>query len=302
MNEDGPGAWIDALGLERSPDGCFCSGNYYPGAGVSLRYVLWVPGAGIGVHALQADAVYFHHAGGALRVVAEGGEHCVETMLGGPEGFQVEVAGGQRRSLELASGAWGLISEAVVAGRADDRAQADASPAWVSARVPVVSVGGAVTGEGLIAALGLAPHREGGFYKELYKAKERVGWRRLASTIYYLLTASAPIGRFHRNVSDITHFLHAGGPIIYKTISPEGDWGEVVLGYDRAAGQVLQFTCPGAFWKSSHLPAGVGYGLISEIVVPGYDDADQSLADAALFDRLFPQHRARWGPYVGDAG
>ena len=38
-----------------------------------------------------------------------------------------------------------------------------------------------------------------------------------------------------------------------------------------------------------------------EVVAPGFDYADQSMADAELFARLFPQHRARWAPYVGGA-
>lgn len=162
-----------------------------------------------------------------------------------------------------------------------------------------------MTGEALIAALGLEPHVEGGYYRELYKGPHHDaltvagGARRLASTIYYLLTADSPINRFNRNRSDITHFLHAGGPIHYQTISAAGAWQEVVLGRDVAAGQVLAFTCPGGAWKSSHLPAGVAYGLISEVVAPGYEDADWALADAALFERLFPQHRARWRGYVG---
>jgi len=157
--------------------------------------------------------------------------------------------------------------------------------------------------EALISALGLVPHVEGGYFDERWRAAATVatepGERSLASTIYYLLTARAPIGRFHRNRCDITHFFHDGGPIVYTMISPEGVWREVVLGRDLRAGEALALTCPGGWWKSSHLPLGSAYGLISEVVAPGFDDADQSMADAELFARLFPQHRARWAPYVG---
>ena len=124
----------------------------------------------------------------------------------------------------------------------------------------------------------------------------------MASTIYYLLSAEAPVGRFHRNRADITHFLHSGGPIVYCLISPEGEWREVVLGTALTAGEVLAFTCPGGWWKSSHLPAGVEHGLISEIVAPGFDYADHTIADEAMFARLFPQHRARWVRYVRPPG
>lgn len=126
------------------------------------------------------------------------------------------------------------------------------------------------------------------------------GERPLASSIHYLLTADSPIGRFHRNASDITHLWIAGGPIVYGLIAPDGEWRELVLGPEGRAGQRVAFTCPGGWWKSSHLPAsGNGeYGLIREIVTPGFDYADHCFADLALFERLFPQHRARWAPYV----
>jgi len=159
------------------------------------------------------------------------------------------------------------------------------------------------TAEELVAALGLVAHVEGGYFGERWRAAATVatadGVRSLASTIYYLLTERAPIGRFHRNRCDITHFFHSGGPIVYAMISPAGEWREVVLGRDLRAGQALVLTCPGGWWKSSHLPAGSPHGLISEIVAPGFDYADQRMADAELFARLFPQHQARWAAYVG---
>lgn len=160
-----------------------------------------------------------------------------------------------------------------------------------------------MSAEEVVAALGLVAHVEGGYFGERWRAAATVatanGARSLASTIYYLLTERAPVGNFHRNLCGITHFFHGGGPIVYTLISPEGEWREVVLGRDLRAGQALVFTCPGGWWKSSHLAPGTPYGLISEIVAPGFDYADQRMADAALFMRLFPQHQARWAAYVG---
>jgi predicted cupin superfamily sugar epimerase len=85
---------------------------------------------------------------------------------------------------------------------------------------------------------------------------------------------------------------------LYCLVAPNGDWHELVLGPDGEAGQRVAFTCPGGWWKSSHLPAGGECGLIREIVTPGFDYADHRFADLALFAELFPQHRARWAPYV----
>ncbi|MBL8975088.1 MAG: cupin domain-containing protein [Myxococcales bacterium] len=153
-------------------------------------------------------------------------------------------------------------------------------------------------GQAWIEALGLRPHPEGGYYQRRWRTAETVvtagGERPLASSIHYLLTADSPIGRFHCNASDITHVWIAGGPIVYGLISPAGEWQTWLLG----PGQRVGFTCPGGWWKSSHLPAGSEYGLIREIVTPGFDYADHRFADEALFAGLFPQHRARWAGYV----
>lgn len=153
-----------------------------------------------------------------------------------------------------------------------------------------------------IAELGLRPHPEGGYYRRRWRTEETVetagGERPLASSIHYLLTADSPIGRFHSNVADITHLWIAGGPIVYGLISPAGVWQEVVLGRDGRAGERVAFTCPGGWWKSSHLPPGSEYGLIREIVTPGFDYADHRFADEALFAGLFPGLRGRWAGYV----
>lgn len=161
---------------------------------------------------------------------------------------------------------------------------------------------GVSAGQAWIDELGLGPHPEGGYYRRRWRTAETVvtagGERPLASSIHYLLTADSPIGRFHRNASDITHVWIAGGPLVYCLIAPDGTWHELVLGPDGQAGQRVAFTCPGAWWKSSHLPVGGDHGLIREIVTPGFDYADHRFADIALFSELFPQHRARWAPYV----
>jgi predicted cupin superfamily sugar epimerase len=145
---------------------------------------------------------------------------------------------------------------------------------------------------GWIKGLQLEPHIEGGYYRQTFDATQQLatpsGKRSLMNTIYYLLTEDSPIGHFHRNSSDITHFYHAGGPVNYVLISPQGELSKNVLGPDLGAGQVIAFTTPGQWWKSSHLPAGVSQCLISEVTAPGFDYADHELATVALFKTKFP--------------
>ncbi len=290
--EDGE-RWISALGLERDADGGYV--RAYPGPAVAaaprhtLRYVLLTSDSPRRAGP-ASDRLYFHHAGGSLR--CDGGSHRSRApLLGPPDRFQVGLGAGQ--GLALADGRWALISET---NMPDPATAVMAGERWSPATgEPAAALG---PGAALVARLGLAPHVEGGYFRELWAAPGRVvtagGPRPRGSTIYYLLTPEAPLGRFHRNCSDITHLLHRGGPIVYQLIAPNGEWRQVVLGHDLAAGQTLSFNCPGGWWKSSHLPAGARAGLISELVMPGFDYADHEIADDALFERLFPRLRDRW--------
>ena len=141
----------------------------------------------------------------------------------------------------------------------------------------------------LITALDLAPHPEGGYFRRTYESAHIQRGRRLMSCIYYLLTSDQPLGRLHRNRSDIVHFWQGGSPLHYTLLSPEGKLLQFTLGPDLAAGQQLQLTVPGGFWKGSQLLCGE-YGLISEAVCPGFDYDDHDMASAADIRERYPQH------------
>jgi predicted cupin superfamily sugar epimerase len=155
----------------------------------------------------------------------------------------------------------------------------------------------------LVEALGLAAHDEGGYFRQLYQSDWTVPTAREGSaryglnTIYYLLTAESPKGHLHRNQSDIVHFFHAGHPLTYFLLSPEGQLSTVVMGPDPAQGHVFQMTVPGGYWKASFLASG-DFGLISEAVCPGFDYRDRTLATPAMVRQEFPQHWEALAPYV----
>ncbi|MBC8999417.1 cupin domain-containing protein [Pseudomonas sp. N40(2020)] len=150
----------------------------------------------------------------------------------------------------------------------------------------------------VIAALDLAPHVEGGYFRRTYQADHRDmlqsanGTRYLMTSIYYLLTEQSPVGQFHFNQSDILHYLHLGDAIEYSLIRADGSLQTLVMGSDVLAGQHLQLHVPGGIWKASRLLDGSsGFGLISEAVSPGFDFADMEMGNRQKLTAQFPQHR-----------
>ncbi|MEM6406343.1 MAG: cupin domain-containing protein [Pseudomonadota bacterium] len=127
-------------------------------------------------------------------------------------------------------------------------------------------------------AFNLLPHQEGGYYRRTYTSQITDGAERVAATaIYYLLTTTEPIGHWHKNRSDIIHCFHIGSPLTYWLIDPQGRLSQCQLGTDWTQGQQLQLQVPGGYWKATELEQG-DYALISEVVVPGFDDRDMVFA------------------------
>lgn len=129
--------WIDALGLSQNPEGGYFRQYHaadFPGEPRSrplitvIYYLLTAEAPRARMHRSSAAGLHFHHAGGVLRVHSLGPEGDLRAaLLGPPHGFQVVVAGGRWKAIELVSGPWALISEAVVPGWSpDDHSSADA--------------------------------------------------------------------------------------------------------------------------------------------------------------------------------
>lgn len=147
----------------------------------------------------------------------------------------------------------------------------------------------------IIAALGLEPHFEGGFFRAMFRATDRApfetehGARLSMTSIYYMLTDDSPIDVFHTKHSDGIQYYHFGAPITYHLIHPDGRYEAVVLGPDLAKGHVPALAVKGGVWKAAELPEGE-YGLVSEVVSPGWDMADMKIIDRTGLTNLFPQH------------
>jgi len=150
----------------------------------------------------------------------------------------------------------------------------------------------------LVENLNLEAHVEGGYYRQTFKANNDhkvttgKGDRVTLTSIYYLLTADSPVGHFHRNTSDIMHYFHAGDPITYFLLFPDGRIETKTLGPDVLNGHEFQFVVEAGVWKASELPTdGIfGYGLLGEAVAPGFEYQDMQLAEQERLTAEFPQH------------
>ena len=85
----------------------------------------------------------------------------------------------------------------------------------------------------VIAALGLEPHPEGGFFRETFRAVDLVeavqGRRVSATSIAFLLTVDRP-SRFHRLLSDELWVHQGGAPLELWLLEPDGSARRVLLG------------------------------------------------------------------------
>ena len=129
----------------------------------------------------------------------------------------------------------------------------------------------------VIARLGLAPHPEGGHYRETWRAEAGSGERAAGTAIYYLLRAGE-VSRWHRiDSAEIWHW-YAGDPL-ELAISTDGKGSEThVLGSDLAAGQSPQVIVPPHAWQSAKSRGA--WSLVGCTVSPGFDFEHFEMAPA----------------------
>ena len=128
----------------------------------------------------------------------------------------------------------------------------------------------------LIAALGLAPHPEGGWYRETWRAQAPEGERAAATAILFLLEAGQ---RSHWHKVDATELwlFHAGSPLRLRTApGDDAPVTETRLGSDILAGEAPQLCIAPHHWQAAE--ADRGWALVSCIVSPGFDFAGFTLA------------------------
>ncbi|WP_194743889.1 cupin domain-containing protein [Thermaurantiacus tibetensis] len=120
----------------------------------------------------------------------------------------------------------------------------------------------------LIAALGLAPHPEGGWYRETLRVPAADGGRDVVTAIHFLLEEGQ---RSHWHRVDATEIWcwHGGSPLELRMAEGEGGPVRAIrLGGDVLAGEAVQAVVPAGWWQAGR-PLG-GWALVSCIVAPGF--------------------------------
>jgi predicted cupin superfamily sugar epimerase len=145
----------------------------------------------------------------------------------------------------------------------------------------------------LVAELALAPHPEGGFYRETFRAplllEGLARGARAAHTAIYFLLPSGTFSALHRVASDEVWHHYDGDPVELHLIDDVGTHRVEVLGRDFARGERPQYVVPAGVWQAA-VPRGSRYALCGCTVAPGFDFVDFEMPPRETLLERYPQH------------
>ena len=123
------------------------------------------------------------------------------------------------------------------------------------------------TADSIIGKLELKPHREGGYYREMFR-DEVPGGRARSTAILYLLKAGE-VSRWHRvDAVEIWHW-HGGAPLEISQSDGNGVQSCQILGGDVMADQMPQIIIPEQIWQTAR---SLGqWTLVGCTVAPGFE-------------------------------
>ncbi|VXB20454.1 conserved hypothetical protein [Burkholderia sp. 8Y] len=151
--------------------------------------------------------------------------------------------------------------------------------------------------QALITRLGLQPHPEGGYFRETYRASQRVTREganepRSASTAIYYLLCEGAHSAWHRIRSDEVWHFHAGDPLLVHVLDAHGvltthKLGNMLLTEDA----VFQAVVNAGDWFAAQCSAASGASLVGCTVAPGFEFSEFELANCDELKARYPQHR-----------
>lgn len=135
------------------------------------------------------------------------------------------------------------------------------------------------TADQVIRALDLAPHPEGGFYKEIYRDRAAPG-RGRGTAIHFLLRSNQ-VSHWHRiDAVEIFHY-YAGLPLELSLWAPGGSMTRHCLGPDVLRGQTPTLIITAHTWQTARPKTGDDahdFSLVGCTVMPAFEFSGFELA------------------------
>lgn len=132
----------------------------------------------------------------------------------------------------------------------------------------------------LVHLLELAPHPEGGWFREIFRSADATphpdgrGSRQALTSIDFLL-AGGERSAWHRVASDEAWHLLEGGPLWLWLVPPDCSRVERhTLAPAAADGLRPRLVVPAAWWQAAEPAPGAAHALVGATVGPGFDFAD----------------------------
>lgn len=140
-----------------------------------------------------------------------------------------------------------------------------------------------------IKNLNMAPHVEGGYFKESFISKDKARKdKKLWSSIYFLLR-TGEVSNFHRLKSDELWYYHDGEALTIYMITLEGELITSKLGKNIENGETPQVLVPKGCIFGSAMNNN-GYALVGCMVSPAFEYEEFELFERDYLLSLYPNY------------
>lgn len=116
----------------------------------------------------------------------------------------------------------------------------------------------------IIARLNLAPHPEGGWYRQTWVGPDREG--RASGTAILFLLKAGEVSHWHRVDADEIWIWNAGSPLLLSVGEDRAQ--DIRMGPDVLGGEVVQAVVPAGHWQAARSLGA--FSLVSCTVSPGF--------------------------------
>ena len=122
----------------------------------------------------------------------------------------------------------------------------------------------------IIRMLDLAPHPEGGYYRETFRDKPAGNAHRAASTAIYFLLPQGQISRWHRvDACEVWHWYAGASLQLSIKADDQAEVSNVRLGSDLLGGERPQFVVQSSAWQQAQSLGA--WSLVGCTVAPGFE-------------------------------